>query len=101
MQVLFARHHARVYGFILRLLGSEPAAEDLTSEVFLGVWRQADRFEARSSGYHLAAGDRPLQGARGAASPAGARRRRKRAIRPTIRRRASRSSTAEKSCATA
>jgi len=49
MQVLFARHHARVYRFILRLLGSEPAAEDLTSEVFLGVWRQADRFEARSS----------------------------------------------------
>src|SRR5215813_12233760 len=49
MQVLFARHHARVYRFILRLLGSEAVAEDLTSEVFLGVWRQADRFEARSS----------------------------------------------------
>src|SRR5215831_15967990 len=49
MQVLFARHHARVYRFILRLLGSEVVAEDLTSEVFLGVWRQADRFEARSS----------------------------------------------------
>jgi RNA polymerase sigma-70 factor (ECF subfamily) len=48
MQVLFARHHARVYRFILRLLGSE-AAEDLTSEVFLGVWRHAHRFEARSS----------------------------------------------------
>jgi RNA polymerase sigma-70 factor, ECF subfamily len=49
MQVLFARHHARVYRFILRLLGSEAAAEDLTSEVFLGVWRQAHLFEARSS----------------------------------------------------
>ena len=49
MQVLFARHHARVYRFILRLLGSEPAAEDLTSEVFLGVWRHAHGFEARSS----------------------------------------------------
>jgi RNA polymerase sigma-70 factor, ECF subfamily len=49
MQVLFARHHARVYRFILRLLGSEAAAEDLTSEVFLDVWRQAHRFEARSS----------------------------------------------------
>jgi RNA polymerase sigma-70 factor (ECF subfamily) len=49
MQVLFARHHARVYRFILRLLGSEAVAEDLTSEVFLGVWRQAHRFEARSS----------------------------------------------------
>src|SRR4029077_16331771 len=49
MQVLFARHHARVYRFILRLLGSEAAAEDLTSEVFLGVWRHAHRFGAGSS----------------------------------------------------
>ena len=49
MQVLFARHHARVYRFIFRLLGSEAAAEDLASEVFLSVWRQAHRFEARSS----------------------------------------------------
>jgi RNA polymerase sigma-70 factor, ECF subfamily len=49
MQVLFARHHARVYRFIFRVLGSEAAAEDLTSEVFLGVWRHAHRFEARSS----------------------------------------------------
>jgi RNA polymerase sigma-70 factor (ECF subfamily) len=49
MQVLFARHQARVYRFILRLLGSKAAAEDLTSEVFLGVWRHAHRFEARSA----------------------------------------------------
>ncbi len=49
MQVLFARHHTRVYRFILRLIGGEAAAEDLTSEVFLGVWRHAHRFEARSS----------------------------------------------------
>jgi RNA polymerase sigma-70 factor (ECF subfamily) len=48
-QVLFARHHARVYRFILRLLGGEAVAEDLTSEVFLDVWRRAHRFEARSS----------------------------------------------------
>jgi len=49
MQVLFARHHARIYRFVLRLLGSEALAEDVTSEVFLGVWRQAHRFEARSA----------------------------------------------------
>src|ERR1700756_390979 len=49
MQVLFARHHARVYRFILRLFGSEAAAGDLTSDVFLCVWRQAARFAARSS----------------------------------------------------
>src|SRR5712691_11401198 len=49
MQVLFARHHTRVYRFILRLVGNAAVAEDLTSEVFLSVWRQADRFEARSA----------------------------------------------------
>jgi RNA polymerase sigma-70 factor (ECF subfamily) len=49
MQVLFARHHARIYRFVVRLLGSEALAEDVTSEVFLDVWRQAHRFEARSA----------------------------------------------------
>ena len=49
MQVLFARHHARIYRFVLRLIGSEALAEDITSEVFLDVWRQARRFEARSA----------------------------------------------------
>lgn len=49
MQVLFARHHVRVYRFVLRLVRDESAAEDLISEVFLDVWRQADRFEGRSA----------------------------------------------------
>ena len=49
MQVLFARHHVRVYRFVLRLVRNEASAEDLISEVFLDVWRQADRFEGRSS----------------------------------------------------
>jgi RNA polymerase sigma-70 factor, ECF subfamily len=49
MQVLFARHHVRVYRFVLRLVRDESAAEDLISEVFLDVWRQAGRFEGRSA----------------------------------------------------
>jgi RNA polymerase sigma-70 factor (ECF subfamily) len=49
MQVLFARHHVRVYRFVLRLVRDEWKAEDLISEVFLDVWRQADRFEGRST----------------------------------------------------
>lgn len=48
MQVLFARHHVRVYRFVLRLVNNPTTAEDLISEVFLDVWRQAGRFEARS-----------------------------------------------------
>ena len=49
MQVLFARHHVRVYRFVLRLVRNESTAEDLISEVFLDVWRQAGRFEGRSA----------------------------------------------------
>src|SRR5206468_2439035 len=49
MQVLFARHHVRVYRFVLRLVKNEALAEDLISEVFLEVWRQAARFEGRSA----------------------------------------------------
>jgi RNA polymerase sigma-70 factor (ECF subfamily) len=49
MQVLFARHHVRVYRFVLRLVRNEATAEDLISEVFLDVWRQAGKFEGRSA----------------------------------------------------
>ena len=49
MQVLFARHHVRIYRFVVRLVKDQALAEDLISEVFLDVWRQAGRFEARSS----------------------------------------------------
>ncbi|HZO47328.1 MAG TPA: sigma-70 family RNA polymerase sigma factor, partial [Xanthobacteraceae bacterium] len=34
--------------FVLRLVRDESVAEDLISEVFLDVWRQAGRFEGRS-----------------------------------------------------
>jgi RNA polymerase sigma-70 factor, ECF subfamily len=49
MQTLFARHHVRVYRFALRLTGNPATAEDVVSEVFFDVWRQAGRFEGRSS----------------------------------------------------
>jgi RNA polymerase sigma-70 factor, ECF subfamily len=48
MQILFARHNVRVFRFVLRLIGDKSAAEDLVSEVFLDVWRQAGRFQGRS-----------------------------------------------------
>ncbi len=46
-------------------------AEDLLSDVFLDVWRQAERFEGRASVSTWLLGDRPLQGALGDAAPAG------------------------------
>jgi RNA polymerase sigma-70 factor (ECF subfamily) len=49
MQVLYARHHVRLYRFVLRLLRNEAAAEDVISEVFLDIWRQAGKFEGRSA----------------------------------------------------
>jgi RNA polymerase sigma-70 factor, ECF subfamily len=49
MRTLFARHQTRIYRFVLRLLKDEAAAEDVVSEVFLDVWRQAGRFEGRST----------------------------------------------------
>ena len=49
MQVLYGRHHVRVYRFGLRLVRDEQVAEDLISEVFLDVWRQAGKFEGRSA----------------------------------------------------
>lgn len=48
MQVLYARHNVRVFRFIVRLTGNPTLAEDLVSEVFLDVWRQAEGFEAKS-----------------------------------------------------
>ncbi|MGP8233286.1 MAG: sigma-70 family RNA polymerase sigma factor [Methylovirgula sp.] len=49
MQVLFARHKTPVYRFVLRIVRNEATAEDLLADVFLDVWRQAGKFEGRSS----------------------------------------------------
>src|ERR1700704_6246754 len=48
MHVLYSRHNVRVYRFILRMVRDATLAEDLTSQVFLDVWRTASRFERRS-----------------------------------------------------
>ena len=49
MRVLYLRHHIRVYRFVVRLVRSHATAEDIISEVFLDVWRQAGSFEGRSA----------------------------------------------------
>jgi RNA polymerase sigma-70 factor, ECF subfamily len=49
MRTLFGRHRVPLYRWLLRLVGDEALAEDLLSELFLDVWRQAASFEARSS----------------------------------------------------
>jgi RNA polymerase sigma-70 factor, ECF subfamily len=49
MRTLFGWHRVFLYRWLLRLVGDEALAEDLLSDVFLDVWRQAGAFEARSS----------------------------------------------------
>src|SRR6516164_2997150 len=44
-----AMHRTYVYRWLLRFVSNETLAEDLLSEVFLDVWRQAGRFQCRSS----------------------------------------------------
>jgi RNA polymerase sigma-70 factor (ECF subfamily) len=47
---LFDRHSPVVLGFLVRLLGRRSEAEEVLQEVFLQVWRQAERYEpGRSS----------------------------------------------------
>jgi RNA polymerase sigma-70 factor (ECF subfamily) len=49
MRSLFLQYRLYVYRFLLRLLNNAPLAEDLTSAVFLDVWRQSGQFEGRST----------------------------------------------------
>jgi RNA polymerase sigma-70 factor (ECF subfamily) len=44
-----ARHHVRVFRFAVRLTGNPVLAEDIVSEVFFCVWRQAAGFKAKSN----------------------------------------------------
>jgi RNA polymerase sigma-70 factor, ECF subfamily len=49
MQMLFSRHHIAVYRFVLQRLQDKVLAEDVTTEVFLEVWRHAGEFERQST----------------------------------------------------
>ena len=49
MRLLFGRHQLRVHRFVCGMVRDASLAEDLVNEVFLEVWKQAGRFEGRSS----------------------------------------------------
>jgi RNA polymerase sigma-70 factor (ECF subfamily) len=42
---VYDRVSPRVYGFLLKLLGNRPDADDVLQETFLQVWNQAERFD--------------------------------------------------------
>jgi RNA polymerase sigma-70 factor (ECF subfamily) len=43
--VLFLRHRRAVFSYTFRMVGDGPAAEDLTQECFLRVWRARERYQ--------------------------------------------------------
>lgn len=49
MSALYARHHVRLYRYLVRLTRNEAVAEELMNEVFLESWRKAASYEGRSS----------------------------------------------------
>src|SRR5258707_15639298 len=49
MRTLFARHRVPLYRWLLRIVRDETLAEDLLSDVFLDVWRQAASYKGRAS----------------------------------------------------
>ena len=49
LRALLAAHQTRVFRFVLRLVSNEAVAEEVMSEVFMEVWRNAARFEGASA----------------------------------------------------
>jgi RNA polymerase sigma-70 factor (ECF subfamily) len=49
MRTLFGRYRVPVYRWLLRIVRDETLTEDLASDVFLDVWRQAASFKGRAS----------------------------------------------------
>ena len=48
MHIIFARHRERVFRFIQRLVRNPSIVDDVVNQVFLDVWRSANRFESRA-----------------------------------------------------
>jgi hypothetical protein len=50
IRLLLARHQQTVYHFVLRLVVDRTTAEDIVSEVFIELWRQAEAAPASQHG---------------------------------------------------
>ena len=74
MHLLFARHHARVYRFILRWVGDATVAEDCHQRGFSERVATGAPVQGALQRLDLVAGDRPQQGDRRAAAAGAAKR---------------------------
>ena len=59
MALLFARHSVSIYRFVVRLSGDQSLAEDVVSDVFLDVWRGANKFRGSSRVSTISRSGRP------------------------------------------
>jgi RNA polymerase sigma-70 factor (ECF subfamily) len=48
IRLLVARHQQAIHRFVVRQVADSATAEDIVSEVFIELWRQASRFEGRA-----------------------------------------------------
>jgi RNA polymerase sigma-70 factor, ECF subfamily len=48
IRIVFERYQLKVYRFVVRLVENKATAEDIVSEVFLDLWRNAAKFEGRA-----------------------------------------------------
>jgi RNA polymerase sigma-70 factor, ECF subfamily len=59
LRMLFSRHERPVYGLLYRMLGNHEDAEEALADVFVKVWRSADKFRGEAAFttwlYHIAA----------------------------------------------
>jgi RNA polymerase sigma-70 factor (ECF subfamily) len=46
-EVIYNRHASSAFSLAYRMMGSRPAAEDVTQEALLSAWRSAARYDAR------------------------------------------------------
>jgi hypothetical protein len=67
MQVLYARHHVRIYRFLLRLTNDASLADELVSDVFFVAWR--GELRGQVGALDLDACHCPPQGVLGAQAP--------------------------------
>jgi RNA polymerase sigma-70 factor (ECF subfamily) len=63
-ELLYARHHARIYRLLYGMLGNHDDAAELTQEVFVRVWVELPRLQIEKNALWLAASHRHQSGHR-------------------------------------
>lgn len=49
LEILIAKYLKLIYGFVLKNVGNQAVAEDITQEVFIKVWKNIKKFDQRKN----------------------------------------------------